>query len=197
MQCDKCGSTNIQKNYHNCDRCHELKKQYERAHYRKHAIRKKQQANAYYHTNRDIISTKRKEKYAANPEPDKQRNAQYYKNNRKRCLEMKRQYYKENSHKWHESALKNDNWWLIYHIKLNARCLQCGFTDHRALTFHHRAPDNKLFQLTARYVQGKTMIEVLRELKKCDILCANCHLILHEGRWRSTGKKKKPRASEA
>jgi|SRR5579864_315825 len=57
----------------------------------------------------------------------------------------------------------------------SAKCADCGLADFAVLEFDHRDPENKsaeISQLSRRYVSWKT---VLREIVKCDVVCANCH----------------------
>lgn len=60
-------------------------------------------------------------------------------------------------------------------------CKECGYNKClRALTFHHRDPSLKLFQLDIRHLSNRTYEKCLVEVKKCDLLCFNCHMELHE-----------------
>lgn len=60
-------------------------------------------------------------------------------------------------------------------------CIRCGFDDVRALEFHHRDPSNKLFSVMRSLT--KNMNDLLLEIKKCDLICANCHAIEHSATW--------------
>lgn len=63
--------------------------------------------------------------------------------------------------------------------------------DIRVLSFHHRDPRQKRFDVSQganRRVGLKTLFE---EIAKCDVLCANCHLIV-EDELRSLKKKMTP-----
>jgi hypothetical protein len=62
-------------------------------------------------------------------------------------------------------------------IKSKLQCIKCGFSHIAALDFHHRVPSEKKFELAN--IWGKTRKQILEELEKCDVLCANCHRILH------------------
>lgn len=57
-------------------------------------------------------------------------------------------------------------------------CERCGFGDFRALTFHHRDPDEKSFSV-GYGVRRFSHEKLLEEIAKCDVLCANCHAIEH------------------
>lgn len=62
---------------------------------------------------------------------------------------------------------------------LGGECKRCGYKKSiRALTFHHRNPKEKKFDIGA--IKDYAWSKVLKELKKCDLLCFNCHMELHE-----------------
>jgi|688.fasta_scaffold663326_1 hypothetical protein len=57
------------------------------------------------------------------------------------------------------------------------KCSNCKNDDYDVLTFHHRDPKEKKFNLCNSW-QKKW--EVLKEeIEKCDLMCANCHMKLH------------------
>ena len=59
------------------------------------------------------------------------------------------------------------------------KCRCCGYdTCLAALEFHHKNPENKEFGLYGSQLLSKWRI-LLKEAKKCDLLCANCHRELH------------------
>ena len=67
-------------------------------------------------------------------------------------------------------------WYKEY--KSNLKCGKCGFSHPAALDFHHTDSSKKEFSL------GSTGLSVskerfLKEIQKCEILCANCHRIHH------------------
>ena len=61
--------------------------------------------------------------------------------------------------------------------KRGGRCERCGFqTDvFGAYHFHHRKPEEKSRELP----QIKEWDHYWAEIQKCDLLCANCHAIIH------------------
>ena len=64
-------------------------------------------------------------------------------------------------------------------LLLGGKCRQCGWTGHQSgFTFHHR--EDKEF--TIGNVAHKSLESLLKELKKCDLMCATCHHILHSTR---------------
>lgn len=70
-------------------------------------------------------------------------------------------------------------------IKLQAieykggKCIKCGYDKCRAaLSFHHRDPSQKEFNIGEQAYQKNWEI-IKKELDKCDLLCMNCHFELH------------------
>ncbi len=59
-------------------------------------------------------------------------------------------------------------------------CVICGYNKcNRALEFHHINPNEKEFAICT-YAHKKSWEEVIKELDKCVLVCANCHMELHE-----------------
>ena len=63
---------------------------------------------------------------------------------------------------------------LIAHF--GGKCIICGFNNIHALCFHHRDPKEKKFHVLAT---AKRFDRTLKEAEKCDLMCQNCHWILH------------------
>ncbi len=59
------------------------------------------------------------------------------------------------------------------------KCLLCGMDFDGECTalfdFHHRDPSRKSFQLNIASLDRYSREKVVKEAKKCDLLCANCH----------------------
>ena len=71
---------------------------------------------------------------------------------------------------------------LFLDIKNNNGCEQCGYNKQNScLHFHH--PNEKKYKFSNFGIDFKTIDniseEILLELEKCEILCANCHQELH------------------
>src|SRR3989344_526338 len=61
---------------------------------------------------------------------------------------------------------------------LGSKCTVCGWSGHQAaFQFHHTNPKEKDFIIGN--VANKSWDSILKELKKCILLCANCHAIHH------------------
>jgi hypothetical protein len=58
------------------------------------------------------------------------------------------------------------------------KCSKCGYNKClKALSFHHKDPAEKDFTLSD---EGDRNLDILREeIKKCILLCANCHIEEH------------------
>lgn len=67
----------------------------------------------------------------------------------------------------------------IDNFKKKTACKYCGFSDYRALEFHHL--HNKKFNIsTGISAKHFSIKDVKKEIDKCIILCANCHRLLHK-----------------
>jgi hypothetical protein len=101
--------------------------------------------------------------------------------------EHRRTYYQEHYRKYHkrylERALKRRQAKKqSYRIKMldylkDKKCEDCGISDIRVLEFDHMDATNKSFGISRGVDYTKNWEELLLEIKKCRILCANCHKI--------------------
>lgn len=59
------------------------------------------------------------------------------------------------------------------------KCELCGYDKcERALTFHHRNPEEKSFSISGGHC--RSWKSFCAEVDKCDLLCMNCHMEVHE-----------------
>lgn len=59
------------------------------------------------------------------------------------------------------------------------KCERCDYSKcKRALHFHHLDNNNKTFSISQFYF--KSLDELKIEVDKCQLLCSNCHMELHE-----------------
>ena len=56
-------------------------------------------------------------------------------------------------------------------------CAHCGITDPRVLEFDHVDPNIKSVSIARAIADVWSWDKILQEIKKCQILCANCHKI--------------------
>ena len=71
--------------------------------------------------------------------------------------------------------------------KARGRCLHCGFADPRALDWHHDERMVEIYgakrsSISVMVQQGAPIQVIKHELRKCVLLCANCHRIYHAKR---------------
>lgn len=65
---------------------------------------------------------------------------------------------------------------LLTKLKDNQLCMDCSVRyPYYVLTYDHRDPSTKLGNLRELCGNGKEAL--LREIDKCDLVCANCHAI--------------------
>ena len=65
----------------------------------------------------------------------------------------------------------------INQYKENKGCQKCGEKRFYLLDFHHNNPDEKEFTISNH--TRKTFENLLSEIEKCSVLCANCHREYH------------------
>ena len=59
-------------------------------------------------------------------------------------------------------------------------CTRCGYQRNlAALTWHHLDPSEKRFNLDVRALSNRSQLEIDAEVRKCVLLCANCHAEVH------------------
>ena len=61
------------------------------------------------------------------------------------------------------------------------KCIKCGYSKcQRALSFHHVNPKEKDFDLSSKGLT-RSWERIKKEIDKCVLLCANCHMEVHDG----------------
>jgi hypothetical protein len=61
-------------------------------------------------------------------------------------------------------------------------CCICGYNKClAALSFHHKDPKQKDFDISKKAFTNKITFSCIRELEKCILICANCHFETHAG----------------
>jgi len=61
---------------------------------------------------------------------------------------------------------------------LGGKCLGCDENDPEVLSFHHKNPETKEFQIS--WNQQKAWEKLKIEIEKCELLCMNCHIKHHK-----------------
>jgi hypothetical protein len=73
------------------------------------------------------------------------------------------------------------NWFMRYKSALC--CVDCGISHPAVLQFHHRNRLEKSFNISDVVRKANSLKQIMNEIKKCDVLCVNCHAKRH---WRET-----------
>jgi len=106
------------------------------------------------------------------PLKDKEKRREYYTKYNKEWYKKNGEKHRKNVRQWKKNVT---NWLREYKSKL--KCSQCGFSHPAAIDFHHTNGE-KEFDISDGPRAGG--IETLKkEIAKCEILCKNCHSILH------------------
>ena len=74
-------------------------------------------------------------------------------------------------------------------ILQESSCMDCKCNDWVVFEFDHRDPTEKVENVSALMGKGK-MAKMISEIKKCDVVCANCHArrtYKTNGSWRVLG----------
>ena len=67
---------------------------------------------------------------------------------------------------------------FIEEFKKSKCCSECGWKGHsEILQFHHKNPQDKHRGISHMVLFSYERI--MKEIKKCDLLCPNCHLWIH------------------
>ena len=90
-------------------------------------------------------------------------------------------HYKNNKNKYYESKNKQKGLLKEYisNIKHTSECVKCGEGDVACLDFHHIDGETKSYDIASTPTRGISIERLNLELKKCIVLCSNCHRKLH------------------
>ena len=110
-------------------------------------------------------------------EKKRERTKKWKQDNREKINSYNRKYRVENNLEVTRKKQKRDK--KAYFVALaGGKCIKCGYSDCvGALQFHHINPDEKT--IGRRTLIQLSMDKALEEIKKCILLCANCHAELH------------------
>ena len=78
--------------------------------------------------------------------------------------------------KMYEARARQKKKQLIIHAK-DVPCMDCGVRyPHYVMDFDHRDRDDKEYNLAAIH-KSASVEKLMKEIAKCDVVCANCHRI--------------------
>lgn len=118
-------------------------------------------------------------------------------------LELRKLKHKEYSKKHYEKNTKQikqrvkdykiiekTKWYLF---KETLKCTNCGFSHKAAMDFHHEDPSTKIDSVHRLINSGKFAM-AYEEMKKCIVLCSNCHRIHHHDERLNKKRKQKKKS---
>jgi vacuolar-type H+-ATPase subunit H len=138
-------------------------KQYYIKNYEKILERNREQ----YKKNREKILKKSKQYYQKNKEKIIKRNLKYKENNKDKYIGYRKKHYRKHREKilkYHRDRIE------IFIKNLGGKCFLCGFNNRRALQIHHKNGEKE---------QKRDWIKKNFDTNKIQLLCANCHAIIH------------------
>lgn len=92
-----------------------------------------------------------------------------------------RKHYEANKDKFRERLKlrrKERREWFD-NITNGIKCVVCGEEERICLDFHHTNPKDKDSTVTKLLNDFRSKERVLNEIKKCKVLCSNCHRKVH------------------
>lgn len=104
----------------------------------------------------------------------------YYQRNKEKVAEYQRKYRKENQEFLRvRNRNKRRARWLEAIELLGGKCSKCHqIFDPVCYDFHHTDPKEKELTIGENMLLGKERL--FKEIKKCVLLCANCHRLTHK-----------------
>ena len=106
-------------------------------------------------------------------DPEKQRTAQ------RKYAQKRTAYYRERSRQ-RRAELKQ--WY--FDLKSTLACERCGEDHPATIDFHHPDPSTKELDISKAVSDLVAKENILEEIQRCMVLCANCHRKEH---WVDTG----------
>jgi L-lysine 2,3-aminomutase len=98
------------------------------------------------------------------------------------CCKIMAKAYAANPKKYLDKikASKNRLKEIVNKIKQEAGCYFCSENEPISLDFHHKDPSIKDDSINI-VLKRKNEKSLMNEIKKCEVICSNCHRKLHAG----------------
>lgn len=77
-----------------------------------------------------------------------------------------------------------DSAFFVYDYLIRSGGCPCGETRIECLMFHHKNEEQKEFNISESLSGNLTNAEILNEIRKCVVVCSNCHADIHGSRLR-------------
>lgn len=120
------------------------------------------------------------------------RNKFYVNGHNGRKYDDPKQYKREWNHKNRRQRYDYKNRFLRrkkseFIIVSGGKCIKCGFEydgkNSACFDFHHRERSKKTFGTNLACFNKYSLLRIKKEIKKCDLLCANCHRMIHSSEY--------------
>lgn len=140
--------------------------------------KRKEYARLRYQENKEKLSEKSKELYRIKKEEIKLRTSIYKANNKEK---LKEYYLNTKEIQIKQVLQRRENNKAEYILLKGGKCEICGFEyngeNAACFDFHHENPEEKEYNpsIAIRLRREKA----LKELEKCQLVCANCHRLIH------------------
>ena len=140
--------------------------------------KRKEYARLRYQENKEKLSEKSKELYKVKKEEIKLRTSIYRANNKEKL----REYYSNTKEVQIQQVLqRRENNKAEYILLKGGKCEICGFEyngeNAACFDFHHENPEEKEYNSSTAIRLRRE--KALKELEKCQLVCANCHRLIH------------------
>lgn len=109
---------------------------------------------------------------------------EYRDRNRDRFREQRRTEYATDPERFKRAnkAMTSRRKAILGRFKTLKGCARCGYSANPlALEFHHRDPAEKEFNVSEKV--SRSWQAVKTEVRKCEVLCSNCHRIEEGSKW--------------
>ena len=115
------------------------------------------------------------------PEKLREQRSRYYRKHREWAIARSKQWKKEHPEECKEYARKSrrDKREFLEGYKRARGCNECGESDYRCLEVHHADPSKKGFDIGTGSKNWFSIKNIKKEIKKCIVICANCHRKIH------------------
>lgn len=116
-----------------------------------------------------------------NKERKKANDKAWYEANKEKRAIQRKQYNQINKEKTrlYNKTRRDKNYNQYYSFMKDKKCNRCGYSDYRALVWHHIDPTMKESDISDMVRSGRQWDFILEEISKCECLCQNCHHIEH------------------
>jgi len=100
------------------------------------------------------------------------------------CLKKERSSKSKREKKETTQKRESDKKDFVSSYKVQYGCTRCGYNKcARSLHFHHIDSKDKTNEICRLKSQRYGLKKIIEEMRKCTVLCSNCHGELHDGLW--------------